>query len=129
MARTTTSEMWGRATYLDRDAGLPDMGASGLGPRPLTRRDVDLIHACDDPRALAELAAYAHSYFAIGGSVIAGTVTTIATALAGRRRIAIGAVIATGVCVTVVMEARRRARQWQAVAEARLATRGGPPVA
>ncbi|WP_084078171.1 hypothetical protein [Demequina sp. NBRC 110057] len=116
-----SKEMWGSATYLERDAGLPSMGESGLGPRPLTHADVDAIMACTDRAALAEMKGYARSYFAVGGSVIAGTVTCVAAALAGKPRLAIGAIIVAGAGGTVVMEARRRARQWEAAVDARLA--------
>ncbi|WP_144018797.1 hypothetical protein [Demequina sp. NBRC 110056] len=112
--------MWGRPTYVDRRAGLPDMGASGMGPRPLESTDVDRIMACDDALALAELAAYARSYFAVGGSVILGVTATVALATLGRRGAAVAAMVGTGLSATVVMEARRRARQWEAIAQARL---------
>ncbi|GIG54694.1 hypothetical protein [Demequina activiva] len=124
MARMTTSEAWGRPTYLDRDARLPDMGASPVGPRPLRAEDVDAILACDDLAAVAELKAYAHSYFAIGGSVIGTAVATVCLSLARRPAGAIASAVAFGVTATVVMEARRRARQWEAIADARLAAGG-----
>ncbi|WP_084037854.1 hypothetical protein [Demequina sp. NBRC 110053] len=122
MGSTRAAQVWGGPSYPSRDAGLPNMGASALGPRPITPDDVDQILRCEDAAALAEMSAYARSYFAIGGSVIMGVATTVASGLLGRRSIAAGAAIGTGLAAGVVMEARRRARQWQAVIEARLAS-------
>ncbi len=116
--------MWGRPLYLERRAGLPDMGVSASGPPPLTGAAVDAIFACDDPKALAELKAYAHSYLGTGGAVVGGLALTAFWAVLGRRGLAAATALGTGAAGLAVMEARRLSRQWEAAADARLAQLG-----
>lgn len=117
-----------RPTYLDRNAGLPTMGVSPRGPRQITGADVDAIMECDDAAALAEIKAYASSYFAMTGMIV---MSVGAACLAGITRrpvmagVAIGIAIGAGLGVT---EARRRAREWEAVADARLGLLSGDAV-
>ncbi|WP_084130522.1 hypothetical protein [Demequina sp. NBRC 110055] len=108
--------------YLDRNAGLPDMGASGRGPRRMGAADVDAVMACEDAEALAEMKAYARSYFAMSGLIVMATGGAVAASLTGRARW-VGASTAVAVLAGLgVIEARRSARQWEAVVDARLAT-------
>ncbi|MFW2514411.1 hypothetical protein ACNI3K_11605 [Demequina sp. SO4-13] len=121
MGSVDAAAVWGVPLYLDRDAGLPDMGASPLGPMPLTRSDTDAILACDDVAAVAELKAYASSYAGVGGMALIGAVGTVAFGLLGMRGLAAASAATAVGAGSVVLEARRRARQWEAVADARLA--------
>lgn len=97
------------------------MGDGPLGPRPLEPSDVDAVMGCTDAAALAELKAYARSYFAVSGSIVAGVTVAAAATLARRPALAAIAVFGAGAAGMIVLEARRRARQWEAVADARLA--------
>ncbi|MDN4481582.1 hypothetical protein [Demequina muriae] len=121
MGHLDAAAVWGVPMYLERDASLPDMGRSPLGPVPLTRRYTDAILACDDVAAVAELKAYARSYVGVAGMALVSSVATIAFGLAGRRGATAGAAVTAIMSGSVVLEARRRARQWEAIADARLA--------
>lgn len=107
--------------YLKRDAGLPDMGSSGLGPRTVTAADVDAVLACDDLAALAQMRGYARSYFATAGGIVLGAAATAVGSLTGRRSVVFTGVLAASVAALVTMEARRRARQWESVIDAAIA--------
>ncbi|MFW7415275.1 hypothetical protein [Demequina sp. SO4-18] len=122
MGRSDAAATWGAPQYLARNAGLPDMGMSPLGPVPLTNGHTDAIMACEDTAAVAELKAYARSYMGVGGMVIASTVATVAFGFAGKRGLAAGAAATAIASGNLVLEARRRGRQWEAVADARLAS-------
>lgn len=106
--------------YLQRDASLPDMGSSGLGPRTMTARDVEAVMACDDVAALGQMSAYSRSYFATAGGIVFGAVGAVAGILIGRRHLAVVSAALAGASTLVTIEARRRARQWDAVVQARL---------
>ncbi len=82
--------------------------------------DVDAICACDDLEALAELKAYARSYFAASGLIVISVGSAAVAALAGKRPVAMGALAVGVVAGLGVIEARRRAREWEAVVDARL---------
>ena len=101
------------AHYLERDATLPDMGRSGLGPRACTPADVEAVLACGDPVALAQMRGYARSYFATAGGMVLGSATAMVGALARRRVLAVVGIVGAGVATLVTIEARRRARQWE----------------
>lgn len=106
--------------HLSRNAGLPTMGVSPSGPRQVSRADVDAICACHDVEALAELKAYARSYFAASGMIVISAGGAAVAALSGHRRVAIGAVVSAVFAGLGVIEARRRAREWEAIVDARL---------
>ncbi|MFV0634694.1 hypothetical protein [Demequina sp.] len=108
--------------YLEREAGLPHMGASVRGPRALEHEDVDAIMACADAQALAEMKAYARSYFAVSGMIVMSAGGVVAATAARRPALALGAVALGTLAALGVMEARRSARQWEAVIDARLTT-------
>lgn len=110
-----------RPIYLERNAGLPDMGSSGLGPRAMNDRDSNLIMTCTDLIALAQMRGYARSYFATAGGIVLGTAGAVVGAVMGRRSVAITGVLAAGAAALVTIEARRRARQWESVIEAAIA--------
>ncbi|WP_084101260.1 hypothetical protein [Demequina sp. NBRC 110051] len=107
--------------YLRRDAGLPDMGRSGAGPRAINGADVDAIMACADLAALAEMKGYARSYFAMSGLIVMAAGMSVGAALTGRTRVAAAAIGVATVAGLGVIEARRRARQWEAAIDARVA--------
>ncbi len=107
--------------YRDLDASLPWMGASVLGPRRLSRADAVAIMDSTDALALALMRGYARSYAAATGGAVIGVSAAAALALLERRREAALAALGAGWCAAVVVEARRRARRWEAVIEARLA--------
>lgn len=104
--------------YLSRDAGLPDMGSSGLGPRACTPADVESVLACRDLAALAQMRGYARSYFATAGGIALGVTTAVIGVLVGRRPVAITGVLAASMATMVTIEARRRARHWESVIDA-----------
>ncbi len=108
--------------YRDVDPSLPWMGASLLGPRRLTRDAAAAVMASDDGLALGLMLAYARSYAAVLGGVVYGSAGAAALGLLGRRREAAVAAAAAGLSALVVVEARRRARQWESVIGARLST-------
>lgn len=106
--------------YLERDPALPDLGSSPLGPRTMTARDVDAVMACGDLAALARMSAYARSYFGVAGGVVLGGVGAATAAAMGRRSLVIVGAAVAGAAALVTIEARRRARQWDAVIQARV---------
>ncbi|WP_062133455.1 hypothetical protein [Demequina aestuarii] len=120
MGTLDAAATWGVPLYLERDAGLPDMGRSPLGPVPMTSRDTDAILACDDAAAVAEMKAYARSYVGVAGMALVSSVATLALGLSGKRGATAVAATAAITSGGVVLEARRRARQWEAIADARL---------
>lgn len=122
MGNFDPAAVWGVPLYLDRNAGLPDMGTSPLGPNPLTSSDTDAIMACEDTVAVAELKAYASSYVGTAGMALVSAVATIAFGLTGKRSWTAGAAATAIASGSVVLEARRRSRQWEAIADARLAS-------
>lgn len=121
MGHSSAAAMWGMPLYLERNAGLPDMGRSPLGPVPLTNSHTDAIMACEDTAAVAELKAYAKSYVGVAGMALVSSVATIALGLTGKRALTAGAAATAISSGSVVLEARRRGRQWEAIADARLA--------
>lgn len=108
------------ARYRDHDPSLPWMGGSSLGPRRLTRARAETIALSSDRLALSLMLGYARSYAAAAGGMVASAAAGAALAAMGRRREAAQALAAAGACGLVVIEARRRARQWEAVIAARL---------
>ena len=96
-----------------------------LGPRRLTTDDARAVMASSDAVALGLMRAYARSYAAVLGGVVIGAAASAAFALTGRRGWAALAALDTGAGVLVVVEARRRARQWEAVIDARLTMLAG----
>lgn len=121
MGKVDPKTIWGVPLYLERNAGLPDMGRSPVGPVGLTSSDADAIMACEDTVAVAELKAYAGSYLGIAGTVIITSVATVAFGLLGKRGPTAASAMSAIVTGSLVLESRRRARQWQAIADARLA--------
>lgn len=121
MGTVDPQAIWGKPLYLDRHAGLPDLGVSPLGPKALTNADTDAILACEDVAAVAELRAYARSYLGVAGMALVNAVATVAWGLAGRRGLMAASAAGAVVSGSIVLEARRRARQWESIADARLA--------
>lgn len=111
--------------YRDVDPSLPWMGGSSLAPRRLTRERAEAVMASSDAFALALMRGYARSYAGALGGAVQGTAAALALALVGRRREAAVAALGAGACALVVVETRRRARQWEAVIEARQAQLAG----
>ncbi len=107
--------------YREVDPSLPWMGASPLGPRRLRLTDAEAVMASTDPVALALMHGYARSYAAATGGGVLSIAAAAALGLVGRRREAALAALSAGWCAAIVVEARRRARRWEAVIEARLA--------
>jgi len=115
----------GASRYRDLDPGLPRMGASPTGPRRLTDDAAAAVAASTDPRALGMMLAYARSYAGALGGVVQGAAGAAVLGSLGRRQAAAWAAAVAGLSALSVVETRRRARQWEAVIEARLATLGG----
>lgn len=106
--------------YRETDATLPDMGASALGPQSMKPSDASAIMACESVPALAQMSAYAQSYFATAGGIVMGSVGAITGLALGRRSMAIVSALGAGASALITIEARRRARQWEAVIQARI---------
>jgi hypothetical protein len=111
--------------YRELDPHLPDLGWDRSLPLPVTADAVRAIHACADAGALGAMAGAARSYWSAAGGIAIG-------ASLGAACLALGWNIAAAVLFAMVapatlatIEARRRARQWQGVIEARLTILGG----
>lgn len=107
--------------YREECADLPWIGGSYLGPRTMSRGDAAAIMACSHPAALALMHGYARSYMAVLGAVVLAPAVAGALWLWGHTTAAAITLVVGGTAGLVVMEARRRARQWEAVIAARLA--------
>ena len=110
--------------YRELDPQLPDLGWERSLPLAVTAEAVRAIHECSDAGALGAMAGAARSYWSAAGGIAIG-------ASFGAAFLALGWDIAAAVAFALVapatlatIEARRRARQWQAVIEARLAVLG-----
>jgi hypothetical protein len=110
--------------YRELDPQLPDLGWERTLPLAVTADAVRAIHECSDAGALGAMAGAARSYWAAAGGIAIGTSF-------GAAFLALGWDIAAAVAFALVapaalatIEARRRARQWQAVIEARLTVLG-----
>ncbi|WP_062316379.1 hypothetical protein [Demequina maris] len=114
----------GPSGYRAIDPELPWMGRSVLGPRRLRADDARAVMAAEDPVALGLMLAYARSYAGTFGGIVQGIAGAAALTMLGRRREAAWAVAVAGGSGLVVVETRRRARQWEAVIETRLALLG-----
>jgi len=106
--------------YPQVDPSLPWMGASVLGPRSMKVDDARAIMAAEDSTALALMYGYARSYAAVSGGLFAAPAFALMFAYLGWTEAALTALVGVAVIGWVVMEARRRARQWEAVIGARL---------
>ncbi len=104
---------------------LPDIGWSGPLPKQLSEEAARAIHGCQDVAALGVMLGALRSYWAAAGGVVMAFFGGFAAAALGWD-VASAAIFSIGVPAGLAtMEARRRARQWQAVIEARLAVDGG----
>lgn len=97
------------------------MGAAPTGPRRLTADDIDMVLGCSDLAALADMRGYVRSYFASGGAVVMGIVGMAVGFITQRRGLSLAGVITAGGATINVLEARRRARQWESVIEVAIA--------
>jgi hypothetical protein len=103
---------------------LPDIGWSGPLPKKLSEEAARAIHACQDVAALGVMLGELRSYWAAAGALVMAPFGGLAAAALGWN-LASAIILALGVPAGLAtIEARRRARQWQAVIEARLAVVG-----
>lgn len=108
--------------YRSMAPDLPDIGWAGPLPTPLSEMAARAIHACDDVAALGVMLGEVRSYWAAAGGTTIALFGGLATGVLGWD-IASAVLFAVGVPAGLAtIEARRRARQWQGVIEARLAT-------
>lgn len=108
--------------YRSMAPDLPDIGWAGPLPTPLSEAAARAIHACDDVAALGVMLGEVRSYWAAAGGTTIALFGGLATGVLGWD-IASAVLFAVGVPAGLAtIEARRRARQWQGVIEARLAT-------
>ncbi|WP_062293570.1 hypothetical protein [Demequina phytophila] len=114
----------GPSRYRALEAALPWIG-EGMLPRRVTVDDARAVSRAEDPVALGLMLAYARSYAGALGGVVMGVASGGVLALAGRRRAAAWALGGAGLAALAVIEARRRARRWEALIEARLALLAG----
>ncbi len=103
-----------------RDPSLPDPGGSPLGPRLISQEAHEAVAACEDLHALAMLRGYLSSYFGVAGMVVISSGGLVVAALLGAQLLIIGFALALVVSVMVVMQVRRRARQWHSIVQARM---------
>ncbi len=110
--------------YRSMASELPDIGWSGPLPTPLTAEAAAAIHSCDNRAALGVMLGELRSYWAAAGGIVIALFGGF-VCLAGGWEIPSAVVFALGIPAGLVtVEARRRARQWQGVIEARLHTMG-----
>ena len=110
--------------YRELDPHLPDLGWQRQLPLALTADAVRAIHECSDAGALGAMAGAARSYWAAAGGIAIGGALGPAFLALGWNLAAAIAFAAVAPATLVTIEARRRARQWQSVIEARLAVLG-----
>ena len=110
--------------YSELDPRLPDLGWERLIPMVVTVDAVRAIHECDDPAALGAMAGAARSFWAAAGGVAIGVSLGAALLALGSDTGAAIAFAAVAPAALLTIEARRRARQWQAVIEARITVLG-----
>ncbi len=103
------------------------MGASILGPRTMSVDDARGVMAGDDALALALMHGYARSYAAVSGGLFAAPIGALVAWYVGWMQFALAGAVAFFMLGWVVMETRRRARQWEAVISARLAELAARP--
>lgn len=106
--------------YAQVDPSLPWMGASVLGPRTMKVDDARAVMAAEDPVALALMYGYARSYAAVAGGLFWAPAFALVSWYVGWTAAAAAALVGFAVIGWVVMETRRRARQWEAVIQTRL---------
>ncbi len=110
--------------YRELDPQLPDLGWERSLPLLVTADAVRAIHACSDAGALGAMAGAARSYWAAAGGIAIGATFGAAFLVLSWD---VAAAIAFGLVAPAALgtiEARRRALQWEAVIEARLAVIG-----
>jgi hypothetical protein len=114
----------GSPLYRSMAPDLPAIGWSGPLPTPLSEVAARAIHACDDAAALGVMLGELRSYWAAAGGTTISLFGGLAAGVIGWE-VASAVLFAMGVPAGLAtVEARRRARQWQGVIEARLATIG-----
>jgi len=112
----------GAPLYRSMAPELPDIGWTGPLPTPLSEAAARAIHACDDVAALGVMLGELRSYWAAAGGTAIAFFGGLSTGVLGWD-VASAVLFAMGVPAGLAtVEARRRALQWQAVVEARLAT-------
>lgn len=110
--------------YRELDPRLPDLGWERPIPLAVTVDAVRAIHECDDPAALGAMAGAARSFWATAGGVAIGISFGAALLARGSNTGAAIAFAAVAPFALLTIETRRRARQWQAVIEARITVLG-----
>lgn len=110
--------------YRELDAQLPDLGWDRYLPVPLNADAVRAIHECADAGALGAMAGAARSYWSAAGGIAMGTSLGAACLALDWHLAAALLFAAVAPAALATIEARRRARQWQAVIEARLTILG-----
>jgi hypothetical protein len=96
------------------------MSGNVLGPRTMRVDDARAILVAEDITALALMYGYARSYAAVAGALFWAPAFAVVAWYVGWTTAAVAALVAFAVAGWVVMEARRRARQWEAVIQCRL---------
>lgn len=107
--------------YRELDPTLPDLGWLRIMPRQPDAAAARAIGASTEVVALGALAGASRAFWATAGAVPMTAFAGAACVALGWHEAAAGVWIAGAVASMIVIEARRRARQWQALAEARIA--------
>jgi len=117
---TDHSEWRGAPLYRMMAPDLPDIGWNRVVPKPLSQTAVRAIHASTDVPSLGVMLGELRAYWAATGGVALALFGGLAAGAAGFPT-ASAVFFAMGVpAALVTIEARRRARVWQATIEARL---------
>ncbi|WP_430869086.1 hypothetical protein [Demequina aurantiaca] len=107
--------------FREVDPTLPDVGKSALGPKAMTEPDARDIMASTDLLALGLLLGYLRSYAATAGAVMFSPAVAAIALILGATTVAVVFLAIFGLASWTVMEARRRARQWEGVVTTRIA--------
>lgn len=110
--------------YRELDPKLPDLGWERPLPLVVTADAVRAIHECTDAGALGAMAGAARSYWASAGGIVIGASLGAGFVALDWAVAAAVAFFAVAPAALIMIEARRRARQWQSVIEARIAVLG-----
>lgn len=107
--------------YRELDPALPDVGRSARGPKQMRLEDAQAIMASTDVLALGLLLGYLRSYAAVAGAVMFSPALAAIALVWGWPVVATVFLAIFALASVTVMEARRCARQWEAVVTTRIA--------
>lgn len=107
--------------YAEIDPSLPNVGKSATGPANMKLEDAQAIMASTNLLALGLLLGYLRSYAATAGAIMFSPAIAAIALILGWTAVAVVFLAVFGLASWNVMEARRRARQWEGVVTTRIA--------